>query len=259
MEINSMSVIIPSYHSRDLTVICLKSFERFKLPGLNINYFVVENTDDTSYKDEVIGLADNVKWTNNIPGFKGVREEIGSSENASAIEVSKEHITDDFVFTAHCDVCVTSESFYHTLFEKIEENELIGPLSDLCKERIGALHVSGLFMRANLMRNVNFFPRRIDADNRMDVGDAATLYCRENNLKYLCLPNTHNNPELAEEISDENFKNFKVVRCFDDNNDVIYMHMGRGIPKTIGTYDKTGKNRVYLEDWVKFCNKKVLK
>jgi len=203
-----------------------------------------------------MGLAKNIRWTNNnyVIGFN----ESGSSQNASSIEISKEHIKDDFVFAAHCDVCVTSESFYHTLFKKIEEYELIGPLFDVCEERIGALHVSGLFMRTELMKKVDFFPRRIDENNRMDVGDAATLYCRQNNLKHLCLPNTYNYPDLAKKIVDDNFRNFKVTRCLDDDNNVIFMHMGRGIPKTIGTYQKAGPERVYLKDWVKFCEGIVL-
>jgi len=201
MKINSISVIIPSYRSRDLTVIFLKSFEKFRPSNLNINYFVVENTQDISYKDKVLGLAENVKWTNNNYIIRV--NESGSSQNASAIEISKKHIKDNFVFIAHCDICITNESFYYTLFKKIEEYELIGPLFDICEERIGALHVSGLFMKSELMNKVNFFPRRIDSNNRMDVGDAATLYCRKNNLKYLCLPNTYNYPELVENIVDD--------------------------------------------------------
>ena len=256
MSINSISVVIPSYHSKDLTTICLKSFEKFKPHGLNINYFVVENAQDNSYREEVLRLAKNVKWTNNNYVI-GVGES-GSSQNASAIEITKKHIRDDFVFLAHCDVCVTSESFYETLFEKIKEYELIGPLFDICEERIGALHVSGLFMRTELMNKINFFPRRIDKDNRMDVGDAATLYCREHALKYLCLPNTYNSPQLAKKIRDEKFRNFQVTRCLDNNNDVIFMHLGRGIPKTIGTYNKVGSDRVYLNDWIKFCKECVL-
>ena len=251
MKIDSISVIIPSYHSRDLTIICLKSLERFRPSDLNINYFVVENTEDVSYKDEVVSLAENVRWTNN--NYVIGPDESGSSQNASAIEISKEHIKDDFVFLAHCDVCVTNDTFFTTLFEKIEENELIGPLFDVCEERIGALHVSGLFMRTELMKKIDFFPRRIDENSRMDVGDAATLYCRENDLKHYCLKNTYNNPEVESNITDDRFKEFKVVRCVDDESNVIFMHLGRGIPKTIGTYQKANGKRVYLEDWVKFC------
>ena len=254
MKIDSISVIIPSYHSRDLTVTCLKSFEKFKPSNLTINYFVVENAQDNSYKDEVMALSPNIKWTDN--NYVLGPDESGSSQNASAIEISKKSIKDEFVFLAHCDVCVTNESFYNILFEKIERYSLIGPLFDICEERIGALHVSGLFMKTDLMEKVNFFPRRIDGNKRMDVGDAATLYCRENKLPYYCFRNTYNYPETVVEISNK-FKNFNVVRCVDENNNVIFMQMGRGIPKTMGTYSKYGEGRVSLGKWVKFCNEEI--
>ena len=255
--IKDLTVIVPTFHSKDLILIFLRSFEKFKPKDLNVKYIVVENTDDVSYKDEVLSIAENIKWINNNHGIKGKMEEIGSSQNASAIEISKQYVDTEYVFIAHCDVCICDSKFFDCMFQKISEGfRVVGPFFDRCPDRIKALHVSGLFMETKIMNEVDFFPKRIDSNSRMDVGDAVTLYCRNNSIDHYCLVSTHNKDIVAK--IDDKFKDFNVVRSIDDDLNVIFMHLGRGVPKTIGTYAKTGSKRVYLEDWIEFCNKEIL-
>lgn len=71
-------------------------------------------------------------------------------------------------------------------------------------------------------------------------------------------PNTHNEPELAGTIPhDSPFASLHhVLRSFDQSGDIYYMHLGRGTPKTAGTYWKT--ERVMPEQWIEFAERHLL-
>ena len=85
-------------------------------------------------------------------------------------------------------------------------------------------------------------------------------YCRNNNLQDYVFNNTRNNPDLFE-ICNEPFrslgKDCGVDRILNKNNEVIFIHLGRGAPKSVGRYRKKGK--LSYKDWVKFVKEKILK
>ena len=55
----NIDIIIPSYKSKDLTSLAIRSFEKNK-GDFNFRYIVVENAGDESYKDDIVSLNDNV-------------------------------------------------------------------------------------------------------------------------------------------------------------------------------------------------------
>jgi len=55
----NIDFIIPSYHSKGLTSLCIRSFEKYK-NNFEFRYIVVENASDESYKDEILSLSENV-------------------------------------------------------------------------------------------------------------------------------------------------------------------------------------------------------
>lgn len=243
-----LSVIIPSFMSKDLDLIAIKSFESFRPVDLEITYIIVENTDAVSYKKDIMGSAKNIVWINN-PTLA-----IGSEANAEAIEIGLKLVHTEWVFLCHCDVCVTSSSFFDELNKKVEEGyKLIGTVLD--PARIKAIHISGYLTTKELADSVSHYPIYVDGTQILDVGDRLTEYCREHGIKSYCFKNTFNVPELASEINDA-YREFQVDRCLDEKNEVMFMHLGRGIPKTQMTYSKTGK--VDLKRWIEFCRNKVV-
>jgi len=99
---------------------------------------------------------------------------------------------------------------------------------------------------------LNFSPFPVMKEEQMiyDVGDIPTLICRSDELQHFCFSNTFNDEKLIDTL-DEPFKSFHVDRCIGPDRKVMWMHLGRGTPKTQGTYQKT--NRVYLPEWIDFC------
>jgi molybdopterin-guanine dinucleotide biosynthesis protein A len=240
-----LSVVIPSFKSEELTMICVRSFVKFCPDNVNLDIVVVENSKETAYKDAVLSISDDITWINNKEAKSG------SEANASAIEVGLRHSKHNLVFTAHCDVCVTSGDFYDTIFKKYDEgNVAVGVLSDKHPQRIKALHILGVLSSKELMQKIDMYPKYNNGVQVMDVGDRITKYCRDNNLSYCRLPNTYNDESLEVPCP---YDDFGVVRCLSDDGKVVYMHLGRGIAKSKGSYRK--KNRVYLKEWVTFCNR----
>jgi hypothetical protein len=57
-------------------------------------------------------------------------------------------------------------------------------------------------------------------------------------------------PERSQSV-DEDYRGFNVDRCLSSNGEVMFLHLGRGIPKTQKTYHKSGK--VDVSGWIEFC------
>jgi len=240
-----LPIILPSFHSRDLLLTCMRSFEKFAPDrAVKLRYIVVENSDDTSYKDEVLERFPNATWINNLTKLRG------SEANAVGVEVALKEIDETWAFMAHIDTCVTHPMFFSVLFRKtLEECDLVGTVLDPI--RINAVHISGLLTTMRLASKVSYYPR-YDNDGTMllDVGDELTEYADRHGMRRFCFQNTFNNPELIDGLP-EKFANFNVDRSLDEEGNVMFMHLGRGTLKTRGKYSKAGK--VSVEEWVEFC------
>lgn len=241
---NEMTVLLQSYHQEELTTIAVKSFEKHKPKDLLIKYIVVEGSDDTNYKDNIMKISDNISWYNNIAADNNNPIAGASTANGLNIEFGKKFIETDWVFVCHNDVSVESKKFFEVLREESKNFSLISCCRD--NGRIEACHISGLLVKNKILQEVDCMPLLPE----LDVGDRLTLYCRQNNLKYKSLPNTHNNPKLVETIKNEFWRNAGencgVDRCVIDG-DVIFCHLGRGTPKFLNAYRKQGK--ILHSDW----------
>ena len=238
-----LSVIIPSFKSETLTYICVNSFERFKPDNLVVKYIVVENSKEDRYRDNIENISSNLIWINNDTNL------VGSEANADALVVGLDKVDTEFSFLCHCDTCVTSSLFYDEMFKKAEDGyKMVG--TGLDNTRIKACHISGVFVETEIAKSVEMFPIYEDNKMIMDVGDDLTRYCRDHEIKHCCLENTFNSFDEGK-LSNDRYKGFRVNRSVNDNGEVLFMHLGRGIPKTQGTYKKEG--RIYFDGWVKFC------
>jgi hypothetical protein len=248
VNVMKIDFIIPSYHSRELTSLCLMSFEKYK--GQNeFNYIVVENSTDTSYKEDVLSISDNIKWVQNPTDLKN------SEANAIAIEKGLPYVQSEYVFICHNDVVACRENWLDFLIEQLDSNTVAaGYVLDNC--RIGALHISGMLVKTKIAKSVDMRPVYDRNTQVLDVGDSITQYCRDNDLKYFSCKNTHNDESLQEDC-EQPYKSLQFVdRAFDSDDNVIFLHLGRGTPKTLGSYWKS--NRMGLKEWVGFVKTHIL-
>jgi hypothetical protein len=237
------TILTPTFNSPHLIDVFIRSFERFCPSNIECHFIVVENSDNESYKDHVISLSKNITWLQNPIS------EINSEANGIGVVRGLSSVDDEFVFVAHCDTCVTSETFFHEMLRKKAEGfKLIGTVLD--PARINAVHISGFYVEKSLIESSDIMPVYEGGVQILDVGDSLTKKCRDENIPYFCFKNTFNNYELSSSIS-KAFKDFHVDRSVDKNGNIMFMHLGRGIPKTQNKYNKP--NRVYLPDWYSFC------
>tara|TARA_B100001248_G_C27396750_1_gene466103 strand:- start:3822 stop:4613 length:792 start_codon:yes stop_codon:yes gene_type:complete len=256
-SLEKLEVIIPTYHSRALTTILLKSFEKFKPDNLHLIYHVVENSDDISYKQEVLDISENINWYNNPDADTNYSNSNNkpSWANCAAIDYVREKVATPYTLLCHNDCVVTSTKFFIELESKINEGfKLIGT----CRfPANNALHVAGLLVETQLLNEVGVTP---DFSKGLDVGDILTVHCEENNIPIFCFSNTLNDKSLTKNCNEpwrSLGPNCGIDRALDSNSsDVIYVHLARGAEKTLGRYHKPGK--VYMSGWAELCHKHVL-
>jgi hypothetical protein len=252
-SLNELTVVVPSFHCPEFIEILIKSFERFRPSDLGINYVVVENSSDESYRDAILRLGPHVMWIQNPLDYSHFFSNVaGSFANALGLQRGLEVVTTEWVFLAHNDVCVTSTAFFDELRKRVEQGySLVGTVRD--NARVKAIHISGCLVRTQHARSVNLLPElHIEASGPvgivLDVGDRLDLMCQSSNLRTFCYPNTENDSTIA--LSPP-FDGFNVDRCVNEKNEVIFMHLGRGSVKMAGHYRKPGK--VLKDEWVRFC------
>jgi len=244
----NIDIIIPSYKSEKLTSLAIKSFEKNK-GEFNFRYIVVENAGDVSYRESIVSLNDSVVWITN----SCEHTYLSSFTNGEAVEKGLELVETEYVFVCHNDVVATNPNWMKFLYSKIEEGcAIAGTVAD--NSRIGAVHISGLLIKSDLAKKVNIDPVYDEYKNNIiDVGDNWTQYCREENLYYYCCRNTHNNN--VKEVP-EPYTNFQVDRAVDDDDNVIFLHLGRGTRKALGQYNQPGKT--LHAGWIEFVEKEIL-
>lgn len=245
----NLDVVVPTFHSKDFIEIFIRSFEKFKPETLDVRYIVVENSTDSSYRNLTLGLAEKVLWIENPTHL------INSEANAEGVDIGLQFVSSEYVFIAHCDTVVTNSKFFLDMFSAVSDGfKLVGTVLD--PARIKAVHISGLLVETNLAKSVSYYPV-YDSNGEMthDTGDLLTQKCRDEDIMHTWFANTFNLPDMID-ILDEPFKSFTVDRCLSYDNEVMFMHLGRGIPKMAGIYNKP--NRVYFDGWVEFCKNYVL-
>jgi hypothetical protein len=183
---------------------------------------------------------------------------VGSYANAIGLELGARAIDPATLqlFVMHNDVLALRDNWLPYL-----QSKLAGPvraaavLRDTARRRIGALHISGLLFDFTLFHRlgISFFPDL----PQLDVGDGVTAALREQGYQEFACRNTHTEPDLVAWIpADDPLHHLHADRAFDDERRVIFAHLGRGTPKSLGLYDKPG--RTYPEQWVAYAEEHVL-
>jgi len=233
------SVVLPSFKCSELLYNAIESFEKFKPDSITVNYIVVENSNENDYVEELRSKFPTAKWIDNKNAPKH-----GSDANASALELGTKNCETDLIFFCHTDVAVLHENFYECIFKKYEEGfPLIGFRIDKHPKRIKAVHQSGFLTTKEIASKSELFGNykhwSTCGENSMDCGDGVTKYCRENGLKYFTFNNTFNgydinkvkNLKLKFNYPKVNAKKPVFDFAVDDNDILVYSHLGRGSSK----------------------------
>ncbi len=114
----------------------------------------------------------------------------------------------------------------------------------------GVLHPQGLMVDFQRFRSLglDFLPRL----PQYDVGDRVTVRLREAGDAVYAFRNTLWQPELVECIPhDSPCRAIVADRALDDDGNVFFLHLGRGVTKAAGRYWK--KDRMTAEEWTRLA------
>lgn len=250
---NKLTVLIVGYRQGALTSNAVASFVKFCPDDLDLDFVVVENSEDKSYIPLLAHPKHNVRFhlnrpANNILRKGNAKERVnaGSYANASGIELVKSNIQKEYTFICHSDVCVTSPAFFEALREKVHEgNQLVG--CEVWPVRNNPLHICGLLVQTKILKDVEVWPDM----PILDVGDRLTEHAQKNNIPHCCLPFT--------------VKRGVTYTICPKTEEVIYMHLGRGTLKLLqyakeragllsgSEYYYKKKNKATYEEWFALC------
>ncbi len=285
-DAESIKILIPVYilskQGYEIVRVCIESLKRNTQENHEI--WIIDNNSPTKYSTKLSQIKNINIITNktepinkrlttqekkksifNIKNLlKGKKKKSqlsdGSYANAIALEIGCRIINQNtrHVLTMHSDTIVTRKKWLTYLKSKLNnEVRAVGCFKD--NIRINALHISGLLFDFQLFKSleVNFLPnikQRLSKElPEYDAGDLISLRFLQNNYKLFCCKNTHNNKNLLPAISKNSIFNLSTDQSFDDNDNIIFMHLGRGTPKSINKYKKN--NKTTAKQWIEFADK----
>ena len=245
---NCVKIIIVSYmfnkQSTRLTKLAVQSIKKFTKQNYEI--WISDNNSLTQNFQWVVDDKE-INYIRNLDA-KNYNQVNDSFLNALGLESALSNMDEDTksVVLMHSDVVVTHENWLPFIKNKLnKEVKGVGLLID--NARINAMHISGIIFSFDIYQKHKADMRPSLPD--LDVGDDITKKIRENNFKYKFCRNSHNDEQVVNLINQNSiFKNMACDRTIDDNNNVIFAHLGRGRAKSDSTYTK--RNKTTADEWI---------
>jgi hypothetical protein len=234
---------------------CLDSIERFTPEPHEI--WVVDNNSPRENLDRLIERPNiNVILNRSEPLPPEARTNETSSDqlnwgsyaNAIGLELAVRMIDPRtrYLMTMHMDTMVCRSGWIPFLVGKLANGvAAAGVRLDKTRSAEGVLHVLGYMVDFTVFQklNLDFFPQLPE----FDVGDLVTVKLRESGYKVFACPNTLWQPELVSRIPDFSpLKTFQADRAFDDDWNIIFLHLGRGVRRSSGDHSKGTS----VEEWL---------
>ena len=180
----------------------------------------------------------------------------GSYANALGLELGVRLIesTSEYIVTLHMDTMPCRAGWLSFLGQKLGDGiAAAGVRMDSSRTPGGDLHILGCLVDFQLFQKLElgFWP----ALPRFDVGDRVTVALREAGHEVFSCGNTFCEPELLKQIpATSPFRRLHVDRSFDDDGNVIFLHLGRGIRKSTHDHAKGPT----AEEWISFAHQHLL-
>jgi len=241
----------PNKKSSELLKLCIKSIKKFT--DIEYELWIVDNNSPLG----------NIKWIDDIKDINVayIRTEPkggASYANGLALEIATRLINPDtgYLVCFHEDIVVCRYGWLKYMLSRMN-GKIKASGFRLTRARVpeGVLHVCGYLIDFQLFNKLklSFLPEL----TKFDVGDKAIYLLKENGFDIFSTPNTFDDTELVKLIpTTMEAHNFNVTRSFNDKNEIIYMHLGRGIPKAEGEYKN--KEKSSSEQWSSYIRDNLL-
>jgi hypothetical protein len=180
----------------------------------------------------------------------------GSYANAVGLELAVRLIDPGthYLMSMHMDAMPCRVGWFSFLKSKLCNGVgAVGVRMDKTRTAEGVLHVLGYMVDFRLFQELklDFFPELPD----LDVGDKVTIRLRQAGYGVFVCPNTVWQAQLAEAIPlSSPLRDFHVDRSFDDDGNLIFLHLGRGVRKSAGEH-KRGPSPA---DWIRIAREHLL-
>lgn len=267
LPLDAPRIVVVSYQgnsiARELLRICLASVERFTPEPHEL--WVVDNNSPAEHIDWLVrwpGINVALNRTEPLPReerHRTIADPVhagqlnwGSYANAVGLELGIRLIDpgSHFFMTMHMDALPCKPGWLSFLTSKIHGKvAAAGVRMDTARTETGVLHVLGYMVDLRVFKrlNLDFFPEL----PQLDVGDRVTVKLREAGYDVFACANTFRDPELVERIPiGSPFREFQVDRSFDDDGNVFFLHLGRGVRRSSGEHRKGTS----AEDWIRFVS-----
>ncbi len=256
---------LPNTAARQILETCIASIQRMTPTPHEL--WIVDNHSPTA---QLSGLMDlpgvNVALSKTLPlpperrtGWQRLLQQVrrqdqtawGSYANAIGLEIARRVVEPDsrYLMTLHMDTVACAPHWLDFLIGKLDERvAAAGVRMDRGRVPAGALHVLGLLMDYAVVQRLglDFYPDL----PAYDVGDRITVGLRAAGYDVFACRNTFTDPALAETLPpDSPYAALGVDRSLDDDGQVIFMHLGRGLPKAT---NRQGRG-VSAAAWVEFA------
>lgn len=159
-----------------------------------------------------------------------------------------------YLMTLHMDTMPCRVGWLSFLQSKLDEKvKGAGVRMDTARTPEGVLHVLGYLVDLQVFRRLglDFLPQL----PQYDVGDRVTVALRDSGYDVFACPNTLWEPQLVEAMPlSFPLGHLHVDRSLDDDGNVVFLHLGRGIRKSSGAH-RIGTT---AEEWIRFAEEHLL-
>ena len=255
----------PNQEATALVQVCVRTIRHFTPQPHEL--WVVDNNspvEQTSWLLDQPGINVILNQTEPIPlqgrrfwqRWRRNQSAWGSYANALALELAIRLIdpTALYLMSLHMDTMPCHSSWLAFLQSKLSNTvSAAGVRLDTVRTPEGVLHVLGCLVDFQRFRQLglSYWP----ALPQFDVGDRITADLWAAGYEIFACRNTVWQPELAALIPDVSpLRHLPVDRAFDDDGNVIFLHLGRGVRKAVGDH----RRGLSPADWVAFAEQHLL-
>lgn len=251
----------------ELAAACIRAVKRFtpepyelwlidnNSPEEHVDW-LIQHTDINLALSRTEPLPPEARTVESSEGEPPNQQSRGSYANAVALEIAVKLIEPEshYLMPMHMDALPCRSGWLSFLKGKIQgKTAAAGVRMDRTRTPEGVLHVLGYLVDFRIFQNLglDFFPDL----PVFDVGDRVTVRLKEAGYDVFACPNTLWEPHLAEKIPRSSpLRDLHVDRSFDDDGNVIFLHLGRGTRRSTGEHTRGTSAR----EWIRAIDGEIL-